>query len=136
MIDEKDLTDLRALADRQATELERLRGTLDEVLQHFTQKGHPGEPCVRTSWVQVYRVASWRRVLDGKPTADELLADVPGSATLSADQRALVRKAWAIREVYGSWDSLFGGRRVGYDQVLTALAEMVRLERLYLDGTS
>lgn len=41
---------------RRAVELEKL---LAEVLGQFTQRGHPGEPCLRTSWIREDRVAAW-----------------------------------------------------------------------------
>jgi hypothetical protein len=44
-----------ALAERDA-----LRATLTEVLGHFTESGHPGEPCRRTAWIPLPMLARWR----------------------------------------------------------------------------
>lgn len=43
--------------------LAETRATLDEVLRHFTHKGHPGEPCLQTGWISEKTVARWRAVL-------------------------------------------------------------------------
>lgn len=44
-----------------------LETVLDEVLRWFTERGHPGVPCVRSGWVTEERVAHWRAVLDRRP---------------------------------------------------------------------
>lgn len=42
----------------------RLAATLREVLAHFVEKGHPGEPCLRTAWIHERTVAQWHTALD------------------------------------------------------------------------
>lgn len=32
---------------------------VDELLRHFTQHGHPGEPSVRTGWIKTRTVEEW-----------------------------------------------------------------------------
>ncbi|GHE33139.1 hypothetical protein GCM10017673_40090 [Streptosporangium violaceochromogenes] len=44
------------LAERQ---LSIARNTLNEVLGMFTEHGHPGRPCVRTGWIDAWRVQQW-----------------------------------------------------------------------------
>lgn len=34
-----------------------------EIFQHFTERGHPGGPCVRTGWVNVETFQSWWEAL-------------------------------------------------------------------------
>jgi hypothetical protein len=46
-------------------ENERLRALLGEVLGHFTQKGHPGEPSVRTGWIPEKWLARWQLAARG-----------------------------------------------------------------------
>lgn len=60
-------------------EVERLRALLDEVLGHFTQKGHPGEPCVRTGWIRERTLAGWHAAVGGQAAAVVSLRDRDGS---------------------------------------------------------
>ena len=50
-----------------AAENEHLREVLRTVLTRFTEKGHPGRPCLRTDWVYVEQVERWREAIDGEP---------------------------------------------------------------------
>lgn len=43
----------------------RLRTVLADVLGCFTERGHPGHPCLRTGWQDVEQVAEWRAALGG-----------------------------------------------------------------------
>jgi hypothetical protein len=40
-----------------------LHAVLDEVLRQFVHKGHPGEPCLQTSWISERTVQRWRDTL-------------------------------------------------------------------------
>lgn len=42
---------------------DQLAGLLDEVLRQFTHKGHPGEPCLQTGWINEKTVTRWRAAL-------------------------------------------------------------------------
>lgn len=59
-------------ADRIRAEAQRDRdqhaAVLAEALRQFTEKGHPGAPCLRSSWVREDTVARWRSVV--APTAE------------------------------------------------------------------
>jgi hypothetical protein len=49
--------------EQQRDRAQQLAGVLDEVLRHFTHKGHPGEPCLQTGWIREATVARWRAAL-------------------------------------------------------------------------
>lgn len=66
--------------------LAETRATLDEVLRHFTHKGHPGEPCLQTGWISEKTVARWRAVLyPPQPTGHD---DRPSVREAAANDRA------------------------------------------------
>jgi len=67
-ITEKDqqITDLQA-------RVKRLEQILSEVLASFGEAGHPGEPCLRSSWVNVSTIEGWRKTL-----AEEIKRDQEG----------------------------------------------------------
>jgi hypothetical protein len=85
----------RDAADRARAEAQRDRDqhavTLAEVLRHFTEHGHPGEPCVRTGWIRTETVDRWRAVI--APTVErpwwKQLAEVRGE--LQQAQAAIER---------------------------------------------
>ena len=52
-------------AEKAEAEVERLRALLSEVVGYFTEKGYPGEACLRTGWIRVGTVDEWRAALDG-----------------------------------------------------------------------
>jgi len=119
---------------RQATaaeeRAEQLQKTLDEVLGHFTQQGHPGEPCLRTSWLPVGMVNRWRRVAAGRPSWDELFALI--DVELTPWQRDVLRDAWEYREVRGQWPALLGSQRrhrPGHKTLHAAAAELLERAR-------
>lgn len=66
--------------------LAETRATLDEVLRHFTHKGHPGEPCLQTGWVSEKTVARWRAVLYPPQPAPD--GDGPSVREAAAADRA------------------------------------------------
>ncbi|MFF9844638.1 hypothetical protein [Streptomyces sp. NPDC013740] len=53
---------LAAMSQRHLLRADRYGATLNEVLRLFIHKGHPGEPCLRTSWVPERKVELWRGV--------------------------------------------------------------------------
>ncbi|GHA01112.1 hypothetical protein ACFOOM_12395 [Streptomyces echinoruber] len=98
-----DAIDREEAADRARAEAQRDRDqhavTLAEVLRHFTEHGHPGEPCVRTGWIQTETVDRWRAVI--APTVErpwwKQLADAV--AELEQTQAVIDR----VREVAERW---------------------------------
>lgn len=50
---------------------EELRSTLVRVLSHFTERGHPGEPCLRTPWLTEKAVARWQAALQPPATKEQ-----------------------------------------------------------------
>ncbi len=56
------------------TRVAELEQTLAEVLARFTEKGHPGVPCLRTGWQQVAQVEEWRDAI--RPTSPRDLGAV------------------------------------------------------------
>ncbi|MFI6332932.1 hypothetical protein ACIBBG_32075 [Micromonospora chersina] len=56
--------------DDRASEVATLRdqrnqlvALVGEILRHFTQRGHPGRPCLRTGWIQEETANGWRERL-------------------------------------------------------------------------
>lgn len=49
----------RALANHRER-AERYRQLAAEILGHFTEPGHPGEPCRRTGWIRERTLAAWQ----------------------------------------------------------------------------
>ncbi|MER6892005.1 hypothetical protein [Streptomyces halstedii] len=39
---------------------DKLGALIEEILGHFTERGHPGEPCQRTGWIRETTVRAWR----------------------------------------------------------------------------
>lgn len=60
-----DVRWLLAEVDRLRAALDQQREQLDMVLARFTQKGHPGEPCLRTGWISERTVKAWREAARG-----------------------------------------------------------------------
>ncbi|MEV7011579.1 hypothetical protein [Streptosporangium sp. NPDC051022] len=50
---------------------------LGDVLAVFTEHGHPGRACLRTGWVDEWRVTQWRRDLAALWRGDVLEREVP-----------------------------------------------------------
>lgn len=68
--DGADAADLAAQRER-----DQLATVLAEVLRHFTERGYPGAPCVRTGWVRADTVDRWRSVVQhdvGRPWWQQL----------------------------------------------------------------
>ncbi|MGJ3230100.1 hypothetical protein ACQEUV_32920, partial [Micromonospora aurantiaca (nom. illeg.)] len=42
---------------------DRLVALVGEILRYFTERGHPGRPCLRTSWVREETANGWRQRL-------------------------------------------------------------------------
>lgn len=103
-----------------------LTEVLNEVLGHFSQIGHPGEPCLRTGWIGTRHVARWRRIAAGKPSFDELIERLVG-VTLTDEQRALLREVWTAYEAGQPGMLTFGGRRNGVATEREALRQLIRL---------
>ncbi|MFD5058235.1 hypothetical protein [Streptomyces sp. NPDC058394] len=61
--DNKQLRGEQAACITAELQRNRLAATLREVLDHFTEKGHPGELCLRTGWLREDTVAQWRAAL-------------------------------------------------------------------------
>lgn len=49
--------------DRARAEATLLRHALGRILRDFTEKGHPGEPCLRSGWVPVGQIREARELL-------------------------------------------------------------------------
>ncbi|WP_435610871.1 hypothetical protein [Streptomyces sp. C10-9-1] len=60
---EPDPAEAAQLSHQYRNQAERLTDLLAEVLTHFTETGHPGQPCLRTGWVPTGRVEHWRTLL-------------------------------------------------------------------------
>jgi len=58
-------------AERAEQRRDQLAATLDDVLRHFTQAGHPGEACLTTGWITKRTVAKWRAVLNPTTTKEQ-----------------------------------------------------------------
>lgn len=67
-LDNDPAIDALGAARDMAKDRERLRETLAEVLAQFTDRGHPGAPCLRTPWIRTPTVERWRAVLKGSNT--------------------------------------------------------------------
>lgn len=48
------------VASKTIEEAQQLRGLLDTILGHFTERGHPGRECLRTPWLHIETVEQWR----------------------------------------------------------------------------
>jgi hypothetical protein len=105
-----------------------LSEVLNEVLGHFSQVGHPGEPCLRTGWIGTRHVARWRRIADGRPSYDELIERLAG-VELTDEQRAHLREMWEYREIHGRWPTYLrpSGRRNGLATEREVLCQLVDL---------
>ncbi|WP_432124034.1 hypothetical protein [Streptomyces sp. C10-9-1] len=60
---EPDPAEAAQLSHQYRNQAEQLTDLLAEVLTHFTETGHPGQPCLRTGWVPTGRVEHWRTLL-------------------------------------------------------------------------
>lgn len=47
--------------DEARQQLAVLRKTLAEILAQFHEKGHPGEPCIRTGWIRESTIVAWHK---------------------------------------------------------------------------
>lgn len=55
---------LRQRVEHLIADRDQLAVVLREILAHFTEKGHPGVPALRTSWIRAETVEKWRSVAD------------------------------------------------------------------------
>ena len=77
---EKDRNDLVARIDL-------LESTLREVINRFTEYGHPGFSAVRTHWIEAGYIGKWNAVLSGK--AQAVKREYHGEETLTVVFNAL-----------------------------------------------
>lgn len=113
-----------------ATRVDELQATLSEVLGHFTRKGHPGEPCLRTGWLPVKWVDRWRRIAAGRPSWDQLFALI--DVELTPWQQDILADGWSYRETHGKWPmwaSLPGERRAGHKTLQAAASQLLERAR-------
>lgn len=68
-----------------------LRHTLGEILRNFTEKGHPGEPCLRSGWVPIHRIREARDLLTAIEPTQPQGAPQPDAA---APARAPLPPQW------------------------------------------
>lgn len=110
-----------------AARVDELQATLTEVLGHFTQQGHPGEPCLRAGWIGVKQVDRWRRIAAGRPSWDQLFALI--DVELNDEQREMLRLMWTYRETHGMWPLMLQRRQNGRKTVQAAAAELLERAR-------
>lgn len=113
-----------------ATRVDELQAALNEVLGHFTRKGHPGEPCLRTGWLPVKWVDRWRRIAAGRPSWDQLFALI--DVELTPWQQDILADGWSYRETHGKWPmwaSLPGERRAGHKTLQAAASQLLERAR-------
>lgn len=93
-----DLTAPDVGAAKRAEEYEQERNqvmaVLAEVLRHFTEQGHPGEPCVRTPWIRTNTVNRWRSVVQHD-------VEQPWWQQLDTAREAVDR----VRALHHDWDA-------------------------------
>lgn len=68
-----------------AARVDHLEALLAEVLEHFTQRGHPGHPSLRTPWIAVEKVAEWRQRASMLPANEGSKTALDSSAPAGAD---------------------------------------------------
>lgn len=110
-----------------ATRVDELQTTLTEVLGHFTEPGHPGEPCLRTGWLSVKWVDRWRRVAAGRPSWDQLFALI--DVELTPWQQDFLADAWTYHETHGKWPLRLQDRQAGRRTLQAAAAQLLERAR-------
>lgn len=61
-----ELAETIADRDRLAARVAELETLLGQILARFDTKGHPGYAAVRTAWIRVELVRTWRKVAKGR----------------------------------------------------------------------